>query len=52
MQATDDLKAASSNAAELHERAELMGLNLAQGAAVQRHRNLEVSVLGSIGRVV
>ena len=52
MQATDDLKAADSNVARLRERAEPMRLNLTQGAAVQRHRNLEGSVLGSSGRVV
>ena len=52
MQATDDLKTAGSDVARLRECAEPMRLNLVQGAAVQRRRNLEGSVLGSSGSVV
>ena len=52
MQATDYLKTAGSDVAELRERAESMRLNLDEGAAARRDRPHQGPVLGSSGRVV
>ncbi|HXR67879.1 MAG TPA: hypothetical protein VN712_04515 [Dermatophilaceae bacterium] len=52
MQATDYLKTAGSDVAELRERAESMRLNLDEGAAAHRDRRHQGPVLGSSGRVV
>jgi hypothetical protein len=52
MQATDELKTADSNVAELHGRAELMGLNFGERVAARRDHEGHHHGLSLTGRVI